>query len=83
MLTAGVDDIFWVNQLQAALLRAGYYPGEEDCEDYIFGDSTHSALVTFQASFVVAILDMYHRGSLASIPKMSPSIASSYSATLS
>jgi antiviral helicase SKI2 len=36
-------------QLQAALLREGCYPGEEEMEDWVFGDGTNSALLTFQA----------------------------------
>lgn len=34
--------------LQAGLLREGCYPGEEEMEDWIFGDQTQSALMTFQ-----------------------------------
>lgn len=48
-LAPGDDDIFWVNQLQAALLEGGCYPGEEELELWLFGDSTQSALLTFQA----------------------------------
>ena len=36
--------------VQAALLREGCYPGEEEMEDWLFGDGTYSALLTFQAS---------------------------------
>lgn len=50
VLMTGVDDIFWVNQLHAALLREGYYPGEEEMEEWVFGDSTHSAMLTFQVA---------------------------------
>jgi peptidoglycan hydrolase-like protein with peptidoglycan-binding domain len=45
----GDDDIFWVNQLQVALMKAGCYPADEEVEDFIFADGTHSALLTFQA----------------------------------
>jgi len=48
-LTEGEDDIFWVNQLHVALVDAGYYPGDGDIEDFIFGESTQSAVLTFQA----------------------------------
>eukprot|EP01025_Chloroclados_australasicus_P011982 TRINITY_DN1541_c0_g2_i3.p2 TRINITY_DN1541_c0_g2~~TRINITY_DN1541_c0_g2_i3.p2 ORF type:complete len:641 (-),score=117.30 TRINITY_DN1541_c0_g2_i3:455-2377(-) len=48
-LCLGDDDIFWVNQLQAALLEKGYYCGEDEMEDWYFGDQTQNALLTFQA----------------------------------
>lgn len=48
-LTMGDDDIYWVNQLHVALVDAGFYPGDEDIDDFIFGESTQSALLTFQA----------------------------------
>ena len=48
-LTVGDDDIYWVNQLHVALVDAGFYPGDEDIDDIIFGESTQSALLTFQA----------------------------------
>lgn len=38
--------------LQAGLLREGCYPGEEEMEDWIFGDQTFSALLTFQVTFI-------------------------------
>eukprot|EP01024_Parvocaulis_polyphysoides_P044370 TRINITY_DN4086_c0_g1_i7.p1 TRINITY_DN4086_c0_g1~~TRINITY_DN4086_c0_g1_i7.p1 ORF type:complete len:633 (+),score=134.51 TRINITY_DN4086_c0_g1_i7:104-1900(+) len=49
VLSLGSDDIFWVNQLQAGLLTAGFYCGEEEMEDWYFGEQTQSALLTFQA----------------------------------
>ncbi len=39
-----------VSPFQAALLRAGYYPSEEEMEDWVFGGGTQSALLTFQAA---------------------------------
>lgn len=48
-LTIGADDIFWVNKLHNGLINAGYYPGEDDIEDFYFGDATLSALQTMQA----------------------------------
>ncbi|CAD7697774.1 unnamed protein product [Ostreobium quekettii] len=48
-LTIGDDDIFWVAQLQQGLARAGYFPGDDDMEDYVFGEGTLSALLTYQA----------------------------------
>ena len=48
-LTFGDDDIYWMNQLHVALVDAGFYPGDEDIDDFIFGESTQSALLTFQA----------------------------------
>ena len=50
MLMTGVDDIFWVNQLQAGLVREGYYAGDDEMEEWIFGEGTQSALVTFQVA---------------------------------
>ena len=37
-----------MNQLQAALTQKGYYCGEEETEDFMFGHDTESALMTFQ-----------------------------------
>lgn len=48
-LTVGDDDIYWMNQLHVALVDEGYFPGDEDIEDFFFGPQTHSALLTFQA----------------------------------
>ena len=48
-LTVGDDDIYWMNQLHVALVDEGYFPGDEDIEDFFFGTQTQSALLTFQA----------------------------------
>lgn len=48
-LSVGADDIFWVNQLHTTLVDAGYYPGDEDIDDFYFGDSTLAAISTLQA----------------------------------
>lgn len=48
-LSIGADDIFWVSQLHTALVDAGYYPGDEDIDDFYFGDSTLAAISTLQA----------------------------------
>lgn len=48
-LTVGDDNIYWMNQLHVALVDEGYFPGDEDIEDYFFGSQTQSALLTFQA----------------------------------
>ena len=48
MLAHGADDIFWVAHLHTALDAAGYYPGEEEMEAWLFGEGTLSALLTFQ-----------------------------------
>lgn len=42
------DDIYWVNQLQTSLANKGYYCGEEESEDFVFGTNTESAVMTFQ-----------------------------------
>ena len=47
-LSLGADDIFWVNQLHTAMSNAGYYAGDEDVEDFYFGESTQSAVLTYQ-----------------------------------
>lgn len=48
-LVVGADDIFWVNQLHTALVDAGFYPGDDDVDDFYFGESTQSAVMTMQA----------------------------------
>jgi hypothetical protein len=48
-LAVGSDDIFWVNQLHTAMVDAGFYPGDDEIDAFFFGDSTLSALMTFQA----------------------------------
>lgn len=48
-MTIGDDDIYWMNQLHVALFDAGFYPGDEDIDDFMFGESTQSAVLTFQA----------------------------------
>lgn len=35
-------------QLHTALVDLGYYPGDEDIDDFYFGDSTQGALMTMQ-----------------------------------
>eukprot|EP00879_Flechtneria_rotunda_P022601 GHRR01023867.1.p1 GENE.GHRR01023867.1~~GHRR01023867.1.p1 ORF type:complete len:646 (+),score=252.77 GHRR01023867.1:133-1938(+) len=49
VLAAGDDDIFWVSKLHNALMAAGFYPSEEEVENWMFGDGTLTALLTFQA----------------------------------
>lgn len=48
-LAKGADDIFWVHQLQDALVAEGYYPDEDEMGDWYFGDHTANALSMFQA----------------------------------
>ena len=48
-LTVGDDNIYWMNQLHVALVDEGYFPGDEDIDDFFFGSQTQSALLTFQA----------------------------------
>lgn len=47
-LVKGDDDVFWVNQLQAGLVKQGFSIEEEELEDWIFGEATENALLTFQ-----------------------------------
>ncbi len=49
VLTVGDDDIYWVAQLHTALLAKGYYPPDDECEDWCFGDGTQVALLSFQS----------------------------------
>jgi hypothetical protein len=48
LLQIGDDDIHWVAQLHNSLMDAGYYPSDDDVENWFFGDSTQTALLTFQ-----------------------------------
>ena len=48
-LAQGSDDIFWVNELHKALDAASCYPNGEEVEDWVFGESTLSAVLSFQA----------------------------------
>ena len=47
-LSIGCDDIYWVHQLQSALMTEGYYCGEEEIEDFLFESGTESAVLAFQ-----------------------------------
>jgi len=48
-LAFGEDDLFWVNQLHTGLVAKGYYPGDDDIEDFMFTDGTQRAVMTMQA----------------------------------
>ena len=54
-LCMGSDDIYWVNQLQSSLTNKGYYCGEEESEDFIFGSDTESAVTTFQVKVCLLV----------------------------
>lgn len=49
MLTVGCDDIPWMSALHTALGKAGFHPGDEDMEEWLFGEGTANALLYFQA----------------------------------
>ena len=49
LMKEGDDDIFWMHQLHSALAAAGYYVVDEDLEFWMFGESTTSCVMTFQA----------------------------------
>ena len=51
----------YVVSLQAGLLRAGYYPGDDEMEDWVFGGGTQSALLTFQAPSLSRLLEPHVR----------------------
>lgn len=57
--------------LQAALLREGCYPGEEEMEDWVFGEGTNSALLTFQAVIRCSVDSPKHAGKSWSAPPLS------------
>ena len=48
LLEVGSDDLFWTAQAHAAMAELGYYAGDDDIEDFFFGESTQSALLTLQ-----------------------------------
>lgn len=48
-LAFGDDNLFWVNQLHTGLVAQGYYPGDDDIEDFMFTDGTQRAVMTLQA----------------------------------
>lgn len=50
-----MDDIFWVAHLHAALDEHGYHPGDEEVEAWVFGEQTLSALLTFQAGYLMQL----------------------------
>lgn len=56
VLTDGSDDIFWVNQLHTALDERGFAPGDEEVENWFFGEQTLSALLTFQVGAFLCII---------------------------
>lgn len=47
-LSKGMDDIFWTHQLQKGLTAHGFSIDDEEVEDWIFGEATEDALLTFQ-----------------------------------
>ena len=55
-LSIGNDDIYWVHQLQSGLMAEGYYCGEEEMEDFVFGSGTESAVLSFQVKSQLSFL---------------------------
>jgi hypothetical protein len=49
LLMLGDDDIFWVSKLHSGLMAAGFYPSDEEVENWVFGEGTQGALLMFQA----------------------------------
>ncbi|GBF92273.1 hypothetical protein Rsub_05356 [Raphidocelis subcapitata] len=49
LLSVGDDDIYWIAKLHSALEAVGCYPPEEEQEDFLFGEGTAAALLSFQA----------------------------------
>ena len=62
-LVKGMDDIFWVHQLQTGLLNHGFNVDDEEVEDWIFGEGTESALLTFQVKASSSVLSSSHSAS--------------------
>jgi hypothetical protein len=50
----GDDDIFWVSRLHGGLMAAGFYPSDEEVENWLFGEGTQAALLMYQACNDVA-----------------------------
>jgi peptidoglycan hydrolase-like protein with peptidoglycan-binding domain len=48
-LALGADDPFWVDQLHTGLIEGGYFPGEDEVDEFFFGEGTQAALLTAQA----------------------------------
>eukprot|EP00197_Chlamydomonas_leiostraca_P007051 CAMPEP_0202860282 /NCGR_PEP_ID=MMETSP1391-20130828/2052_1 /ASSEMBLY_ACC=CAM_ASM_000867 /TAXON_ID=1034604 /ORGANISM="Chlamydomonas leiostraca, Strain SAG 11-49" /LENGTH=848 /DNA_ID=CAMNT_0049539425 /DNA_START=123 /DNA_END=2669 /DNA_ORIENTATION=- len=53
-LCAGDDDIAWVSRLHRALVAAGFYPSDEECEEWLFEGGTQEAVLAAQASLGLA-----------------------------
>ncbi|GIL66280.1 hypothetical protein Vafri_19872, partial [Volvox africanus] len=49
-LVQGDDDIFWLSRLHSALEERGFFPGDDDMENWFFGEGTLAAVLAFQAS---------------------------------
>jgi hypothetical protein len=49
VLSVGDDDIFWVSKLHVALMAGGFYPSDDELDNWMFAEGTQSALLTFQA----------------------------------
>ncbi len=47
-LAQGDDDIEWVSVLHRGLQSAGYYPSEEECEDWLFAESTQVCMCVLE-----------------------------------
>ena len=41
-------------------MKAGCYPADEEVEDFIFADGTHSALLTFQVQMMASYVQWPH-----------------------
>ncbi|EFJ50292.1 hypothetical protein VOLCADRAFT_103883 [Volvox carteri f. nagariensis] len=49
-LVQGDDDIYWLSRLHTCLEQRGFFPGDDDMENWFFGEGTLAAVLSFQAS---------------------------------
>ena len=50
MILIDEDDLYWMSRLHGALFSLGFNCGEDEMEDWVFGECTREAVFAFQAS---------------------------------
>lgn len=68
LLSCGDDDIFWVANLHDRLVASGFYPHDEEVDNWLFGETTEVALLAYQACEGLAETGACWDGVLASAP---------------